>query len=246
MLNAPCQILDWDTSFFGFRIARIGANHLRPSDMAAIDDWCEREKVRCLYLLAASNNIQTTMLAEGHGFHLVDIRITLQRQVKPPYGHASHVRPVRPDDIAALSAIASTSHTDSRFYQDHGFPRSRCDEFYRTWIERSCKGWAQFVFVFDRDDRPSGYITCHHDGENGQIGLMAVADWARGQRIASSLVETAISAFAEIGVRESTVVTQGRNISALRLYQKCGFAIRSVELWYHRWFERSDLHNQLR
>jgi hypothetical protein len=31
------------------------------------------------------------------------------------------------------------------------------------------------------------------------------------------------------------VVTQARNVPAQRLYQKCGFITRSVELWFHRW-----------
>ena len=32
------------------------------------------------------------------------------------------------------------------------------------------------------------------------------------------------------------VVTQGRNVAAQRLYQKCGFASSSMEIWFHRWF----------
>ena len=32
------------------------------------------------------------------------------------------------------------------------------------------------------------------------------------------------------------VVTQGRNIAGQRLYQRCGFLTRSVELWYHKWY----------
>jgi hypothetical protein len=32
------------------------------------------------------------------------------------------------------------------------------------------------------------------------------------------------------------VVTQGRNSKAQRLYERCGFLTRSVQLWYHRWF----------
>jgi len=32
-----------------------------------------------------------------------------------------------------------------------------------------------------------------------------------------------------------TVVTQGLNVPAQRLYQKSGFLVSSVYLWYHLW-----------
>jgi hypothetical protein len=31
-------------------------------------------------------------------------------------------------------------------------------------------------------------------------------------------------------------VTQGKNIAAQRLYQKNGFLIRDLQLWYHKWY----------
>jgi dTDP-4-amino-4,6-dideoxy-D-galactose acyltransferase len=39
-------------------------------------------------------------------------------------------------------------------------------------------------------------------------------------------------------MRSVTGATQGRNIVMQRLFQKCGFVTRSVELWYHRWAAR--------
>ena len=49
-------------------------------------------------------------------------------------------------------------------------------------------------------------------------------------------MHAALAWFSESGVRDVQVVTQGRNRAALRLYQRCGFVIEAVELWYHRWF----------
>jgi hypothetical protein len=31
-------------------------------------------------------------------------------------------------------------------------------------------------------------------------------------------------------------VTQGRNLAAQRLYQRTGFLIRDLQLWYHKWY----------
>jgi ribosomal protein S18 acetylase RimI-like enzyme len=35
-----------------------------------------------------------------------------------------------------------------------------------------------------------------------------------------------------------SVVTQGRNVAAQRLYQRAGFVTASTQLWYHRWLDR--------
>jgi RimJ/RimL family protein N-acetyltransferase len=46
----------------------------------------------------------------------------------------------------------------------------------------------------------------------------------------------ALQWFADQGMDSMEVVTQGRNVAAQRLYQKCGFATKEVQLWYHHWF----------
>ena len=37
-------------------------------------------------------------------------------------------------------------------------------------------------------------------------------------------------------VKQVHVVTQGRNYSAQRLYQRAGFIIDNIETYYHKWF----------
>jgi ribosomal protein S18 acetylase RimI-like enzyme len=54
--------------------------------------------------------------------------------------------------------------------------------------------------------------------------------------IGTLVVRAAQEYFHRKGVEEVSVVTQGRNIGAQRLYQKCGFLTGSVGYWFHRWF----------
>ncbi|HEY3418265.1 MAG TPA: GNAT family N-acetyltransferase [Armatimonadota bacterium] len=188
--------------------------------------------MRCLYLLTA---MEGRTEVDRWGFRLADIRMTLERNtgaVTPGKG----VRPARDADIPALAAIARESHTDSRFYADPGFPRERCDALYQTWIEKSCRGYAKAVLVAEQDGRPAGYITCDWSEDVGHIGLVAVAGWARGAGLGRELVNASVDLFLRGELRRVSVVTQGRNVSAQRLYQRCGFLTASVQLWYHRWF----------
>ncbi len=240
----PCEILDWDTAFWGFRIARLRGNRLSEKQMDAVDLWCRRHEISCLYFLARADDPATARLAENAGFRLVDLRVTLYRDaVEPPLrinprpGEGVTIRPSRPEDVPTLKAIARRSHTGTRFYVDPAFPRHLCAALYETWIEVSCQGYADVVLVADVDG-PAGYVSCHLEGEQrrGRIGLVGVAAEAQQRGVGRALVLGALAWFAARGATQVSVVTQGHNEAAQRLYQGCGFVTKSVELWYHKWY----------
>ena len=135
-----------------------------------------------------------------------------------------------------LKQIAASSFTDSRFYADPHFDRAQCDALYASWIERDCREARARVLVADREGVPAGFVTCKIDGDTGNIGLIAVDAPAHGNGLGRRLVTAALLDFAARGMTRSTVVTQARNIASQRLYQSCGYLLRSTALWYHRWF----------
>jgi dTDP-4-amino-4,6-dideoxy-D-galactose acyltransferase len=230
----------------------VGSEFSRAQMQVALD-WCRAEAIDCLYLLSNANAIETARLAEEQGFHLVDIRVTLEKKLmrsamtepggdgaKPgslPADPRTSIRAARESDIPALRAIAMVSHTDSRFYADGHFQRARCDGLYATWIENSCRGWADLVFVAEHEGSPVGYLSSHvREGVRGEVGLLGVHADARGRGLARNLVEATVDWFAERQLATATVVTQGCNAAAQRLYQSCGFSTASMQLWHHRWF----------
>jgi GNAT superfamily N-acetyltransferase len=238
---SPAQFLEWDTAFFGFRIARLAADRLTPQAAVEALNWCDREHIRCLYFLACADDPATIGAAQDYGFRLTDIRITMEHTLHSLPPAPAGIRNAHPDDVRVLSAIAAVSHHDSRFYADPGFPEQCCDALYRKWIERSCEGYADAVLVGEQEDQPAGYITCHlQPPVSGSIGLTAVAEEARGRGLGRRLVEGALHFCAARGAQNVTVVTQGRNCGAQRLYQGCGFRTRSLQLWYHRWFPATE------
>lgn len=242
---APCELLSWDTEFFGCRLARVCGNTLRPELAAQVDDWCLSNRIRGLYFLSRSDDPMTIKIAEQHGFGLVDIRVTfdlaLTKTHWPPQPNPSaeiSIRPVQADDLPGLQAMARTGHGDTRFFSDSHFPRQRVEELYSTWITLESQGRAQMVFVAAAGRQPMGYVSCHLDGKNqkGQIGLIGVAQEMRGQGVGQSLIQAAMDWFCDQGAQEVKVITQGKNQGAQRLYQKCGFQSRNLELWYHKWY----------
>lgn len=232
-----CHFLDWDSSFFGVQIARVQASRLAPDTASAIMDWCRANAIDLLYFLADSDDPPTIRLAEDYGFRLVDLRVMLDCALPAPaHAPAYAVHDAQPGDLAALQAIACVSFRQSRFSADPHIAAGRADALYGIWAEKRLNDPASRVLVVDLDGEVAGFITCLFDGATGVIDLFGVSEAARGHGIGQALVQGALAWFAEQGAQRASVVTQGRNIVAQRLYQRCGFSTRAVQLWYHRWF----------
>jgi dTDP-4-amino-4,6-dideoxy-D-galactose acyltransferase len=78
-------------------------------------------------------------------------------------------------------------------------------------------------------------VTVGEKQGRGDIGLLAVAAGMQGSNVGVSLVRAAREWARRKGYRLAQVVTQGENVPACRLYEKCGYAIDKVEHFYHFW-----------
>ena len=239
-----CRRLEWDSDFWGFGCAKVEGENLPRDQIRAIDAWCGANDITFLQYLAPQGDTASARVAEEAGFHLVDERVTLRCSVTSGSSDASvpdvELRPGNMQDLGALDTIARAGHTDSRYYNDPGFPRTGCDDLYSTWIRRSLEGAiADIVFVPVIDGKAAGYVTCKRDAQpvkTGWIGLVGIGPQARGRGVGSALIRRAIGWFREAGVEEILVVTQGRNEAAKRLYERSGFLTRDTGRWYHKWF----------
>jgi dTDP-4-amino-4,6-dideoxy-D-galactose acyltransferase len=238
-----CRFLEWDSQFFNLRIGRLTPNRLTPEAMPFILDWCRANRIDCIYFLADPDDSETTRLTARHEFQLVDIRVTLENRWFASAHHSplpaeKGVRTFRPDDLQALRDMAGRIHQDSRFFFDPHFPRPRSRALFETWIEKSCADAEGKVFIAEFQGKPMGYIACRRvNSQTGQIDLVGVDGPAQGQGLGGRLVKAALSWFSTGHINQAFVVTQGRNLPAQRVYQKCGFVTQSMQLWHHRWFQ---------
>jgi dTDP-4-amino-4,6-dideoxy-D-galactose acyltransferase len=225
--------LAWDTAFWAVRTGRVSGLHF---DRAAVEAWAAEHAVECLYFLAPSEG-PAAVRATDAGFRPVDVRVTLGRAT---HRAQADVRPAQPDDAARLREIARVSHRTTRFYADPRFPDTRCDDLYEHWLQSSLDGWADTVLVVERDGRAAGYVTCHVDRGAGTaaIGLVAVAPEARRRGLGGTLVAGALTWCDAHGVARLTGATQGRNVTAIRVFERSGFRTESVALWLHGWYDR--------
>jgi undecaprenyl-phosphate 4-deoxy-4-formamido-L-arabinose transferase len=234
-LDGICRTLDWDSEFWGFPIARVVPERVDAAAAEQVERWCEGHGIACAYLLADADDAGTAAAAEGVGFTPVDTRVTLERSGGPLTAERRpvdglQIRPAEARDEAALASLARRAHTDTRFFFDPHFSSTRAAELYAAWVSRGLAEDSFRVFLAERDGSPAGYVLVKTDPL--EIDLIAVEEASRGDGIGRALVAEAIGESPNGTVR---VVTQARNVPALRLYESCGFRVVKAEAWYHRW-----------
>lgn len=258
---APWTRRPWDSEFFGVAIGQVGTGSVTAPGLAAVVDQARLEAVECLYLLVDAADRDAVAAAERTGFSLTDVRLTMGRDLKAggwrtgtppapvaaagtgaqtPPRPADSIRAARTGDIVPLESLARVSHRNTRFHRDTRFDPARSDEMYAIWIERSISGeLADAVWVVDVDGAPRGYMTmAKRETEAGGvavIGLVAVAEDYRGRGYGDRLMDAALEWSAAQGLTRARVVTQGTNPTSVRFYERAGFAVSRVELWYHHW-----------
>jgi dTDP-4-amino-4,6-dideoxy-D-galactose acyltransferase len=203
--------------------------------------WCNDNEIRCLYFAADGSDAQTLQRAHEAEFQFVDIRVDLEcdaaRVIESSLSENSTVRPVTEADLESLKAIARSAHQDTRFFKDLNFDRAKCTMLYEKWIERDLELGQVLGFFPDNRAVAGGYVTLANESrEVTRIGLIAVAESLRGRGCGRMLLDAAMLAAAELGAKKIRVVTQGTNVAALKLYEKAGFRVCDVKIWFHRWF----------
>lgn len=221
-LDPSAEVLTWDTEFWGVKVGRAYSSD--------VDQWARDNMIGCMCLLIPADDTNEIQAAEERGFRMMDVRMTLERSC--PY-EDWYMPEAKLEHAEQFAEIARASHWITRFYADPRFPVGRCDDLYETWIRSSLAGWADVVLT---TDYVSGYCTLHVNGDTGTIGLIAVAEDARSAGLGGKLVRGAINWCHGKGLEKISVVTQGCNIPALRLFERSGFQTVSTEVWLHKWY----------
>jgi dTDP-4-amino-4,6-dideoxy-D-galactose acyltransferase len=232
------RLLDWDSAHFGINIGQVLPVN---GDEELFNDaltWADRLSLDCMYLLVDSTDPTTVRRAAEFGWRVVDVRLTLGIELPRAATSRRAIRLANPGDIPQLKRLAISSHKDSRFYADGNFRAAACEELFSIWIERSVldRDFAGAVFVAEVEgNQPAAYVTCTMKQGAGKIGLIAVDQKMHRKGVGTSLLAEAARWFSEQGCTKVSIVTQGCNVPALRMYERFGFKIESIELWFHWW-----------
>ena len=228
--------LPWDSEFFGLPIGRV-ADGVAADALTDAVARADADGVRCLYHLVASDDYRRLHAALDQGFRPYDFRIEFERALDlgaPPTTSIA-IREAHLADETVVADLATRTITATRFTRDAHFPARAIPLLYAEWVRRGLtSGPARRVLLAEP---AAGFVVCGLGSPEatGSIELIGVEARSARRGIGHALVGQAHSVMIQAGCERTTVVTQGDNVAAQRLYQSLGYRTLSAAWWLHRW-----------
>ena len=235
------EVLEWDSSFFGYVVAKIKAEQITVENLTALIGQAENRGTRLIYLFTDPVDEVSVHAANTTGAILVDQKLTFHKKI-----HAADV-PVVDDRIELFNEdypseqlvnLSIQSGLYSRYKIDPGFKNNEFEKLYVAWIENSVnKKIADYTFVYKEEGKILGFVTLKIKDSFGQIGLIAVDESSRGKSIGKKLTAAVINQLIQDKIPDLEVATQVDNVDACNFYKKVGFTGIKTENIYHIWLK---------
>ena len=231
------QLLTWDTKFFGIMTGRIIPTLLQENQLASILIEMRKKGFQLVYW---ASDHQYPYDFQPYSGVLVDIKTTFEINLQNINLDSLPLPKTEPYSSSLpffqLEKLAVQSGIFSRFALDNRFPHEKFTALYKSWIRKSVSGeLANEVLVIRQNNHIAGMVTLSNKNGVGNIGLIAVDEEFRGRKFGQQLVCDAQRWFIQHGCHTAHVVTQGDNLPACRLYEKCGYQEIKIEFYYHFW-----------
>lgn len=233
------RILEWDTGFFGYKVAELLPSGLRAYTPAELLSVLKKEEISLAYCFASPDDVLLNQHLAEAGAFLADAKITFSRQVsgESDFTPSPFIRslPVM-EPSKKLRSMALQSGVYSRFKVDPGFHEHEYERLYDEWIYKSVQRTiSKEVLIFEKEGDEKGFITLQIKNSVGSIGLIAVDENARGASVGKELVNASFHFFQSHQIATVEVVTQQANQIACNFYKSMGFDIKTIINVYHLW-----------
>lgn len=225
--------LDWDSAFFGLRIAKAEVDSQVGMDDIEQQIGLLRQQYDLIYVFAH----HPIMISRGDPV-LVDEKLVYSAKThKVSVTRDQHIVEYKQGMVSEqLLNLALESGVYSRFRVDSRLPAGSYERLYTRWIEQSVNHTiATEVFCYMLDETPLGLITLKRDADVGDIGLVATDQEYRGRGIGKAMIAYVMDYAHRCGCNAINVTTQFNNLAARRLYESSGMQIKQTTYVWHWW-----------
>lgn len=238
-MTTKFQILDWDSNFFGFKVAKVSSSLTNEDEFHSLEQLLKENNVRLAYLFVEPGTKMDALLQSKNIF-LADEKVTYSKTInlKSDKEVDEHIYLNDEEGVSEkMLDIAIQTSKHSRFRIDKKMPQNAFKELYFKWIQNAVKDFENVkLFVYNNEDTLKGLIYLKEINDKiGSISLIGVDHGYRGEQIGSKLIHQCEAYFKSINKEEVQVVTQKANELACRFYEKNGFIVKDVTNVYHWW-----------
>lgn len=230
------QILDWDSNFFDFKIARIEQDGFSQNNSI---DYCLKKMVEANVDLAYYNSSKPLKEKESKyfDFFLVNKKVPVKKNLdirEPIHEKISFYD--KPEPNEELYNLVQRAGEVSKFMKDPIIEPEKVKELYRTWMFNSVKKKiASEVLVYKNNNEIKGFITLRINPPYGEAPLLAVDRKYEGKGVSIALLRAADTVFFDKGCEFYTSATQAENRAMIMVLKRRGFEIKPIEYTYHLW-----------
>lgn len=230
------KILDWDSNFFDFPVAKIENNVLTDNNYLKLLDELFEENIQLAYCSSKFpfvDQIDNLLYDIFPIITNIPIVKQLNKASKINSKISLYTEEYPDEDLIRLAQLAGKQ---GRFGKDPNMSESKCDELFKLWIINSVnKKFADEVYVYREDDKIVGFSTIKIVDGIGYAPLLAVDRNYEGKGISFALMNAVASVLFDKNCLKLLSDTQQTNKKALKIFERFGFEFNPPEYVYHLW-----------
>jgi len=234
-LNNLLQILEWDTKFFGFKVAKLESLILDSKLLRKVIEKAHKENIKCIYCLSNSKNED---LLKTLGFNKIDEKIEFSNIIRHNNDENElDIKEAREEDISAIKRIASNAFRGkTRFYKDNHFNLKKVDELYELWIDKLINDENSTIIIIKKNDKIIGFNGISLKNGEGRIDLIAVDKKYKNKGYGSLLVKQAYKFFDQLNLKKKNEM----KVTGKRIYLRT-LTENDVTQRYYSWINDPEV-----
>ena len=236
-------VVPWDTDIFGFPVGTYepGETGAIQGGLRAFDErfriWTSAHRVELVSCSVGADDRAWRALLPALGFTCVEQTLDLAFRVQA-YAASPPARPVRPataDDHPQIEEIAEHTFRHGRYNADPRFPPALADRRYRHWIHSACASTnpTDRVYVVGKPGNVKGFFQLRLVEDRAEVGIMGVAESAKGSPAALDLMTGMQLDLKALGVRWITAKISAGNTRVINLVSHFGYRFRNAQATFH-------------
>lgn len=231
------KILEWDTDFFEFKVAKVYKNFITEINYASFMLVLKEKGVE---FAQYTSETELTSKITNNPYYFVKLvvsRVPIVKKMEHIYNFHKNIELYDKDyPEKELIELAQLAGSLGRFGNDENIPAEKYYELFKNWIINSVnKKLATDVLVYRVNGKIIGFITIKVDGKKGSSPLLAVNRDYEGIGVSFALMRAAETVLVKHGCTSVMSGTQDLNQKALKVFERYGFKFQKIEYVYHLW-----------